>query len=235
MSQETKYIQISLHTTLSAIALQKDIGILDDTSSLISSFTSPSQSRQSTPSLFRGSNGIPLHLADWARRAKEQPQSSDDGRKKACKIFELFVEAGTGFGLQDTPCIKKLQKAIDVCNNHVSKKDISMLPRAERIVQHTRAKAPTFTANLRNFVVEEIPIFNVLEAMCWVYTCCIAADEIRTDRDAECYLYQLMLIFEALKASKWLGADIPTTVAAAWNKPSDNVPLTVAFACSCVG
>src|SRR5437762_9805338 len=49
------------------------------------------------------------------------------------------------------------------------------------------------------------------------------------------YLYRL-LIFEALKATRWLPRDlIPSTVAAAWSRPSDHAPLTVVFACACVG
>ncbi len=38
-----------------------------------------------------------------------------------------------------------------------------------------------------------------------------------------------------MKATKWLGKDVPSTVAAAWNKPSNGGPLTIAFACACVG
>lgn len=167
-----------------------------------------------------------LHLKAWDDLAKEQPKSSKDGQKKACKIFESFVEVGTDFGLGETSCIKMLQNSIDICNNHDSQKGTSMPSRAKRISKMTPKTAPSF---------EKTPIFNILEAICWIYTCCVASDEIRQDRDAECYLYQLMLIFKALNATRWLGTDIPTTVAAAWNKPSENIPLIVAFACSCIG
>jgi hypothetical protein len=236
MSQESKDIQISLQTTLSALALHKDIDILDDTSSQTSSFTSSSSSsRKSSLSLLRGPKGIPLHLKAWDDLANEQPKSSKDGQKKACNIFESFVEVGTDFGLGGTSCIKILQNAIDVCNNYDSQKGTPIPSRAERISQMTPKTAPSLVPPSKNFVIEKIPIYNVLEAMCWIYTCCVAADEIRQDRDAECYLYQLMLIFKALNATRWLGNDIPTTVAAAWNKPSENLPLIVAFACSCIG
>ena len=83
------------------------------------------------------------------------------------------------------------------------------------------------------FTVEEIPIFNVMEAICWIYTSSVQHDEILTDRDAEYYLYQLRLIFKALKATGWFHEDsLPSTVAAAWNKPSGKAPVTIAFACT---
>jgi hypothetical protein len=74
-----------------------------------------------------------------------------------------------------------------------------------------------------------------MEAICWVYTCSVEHDEIFTDRDAECYLYQLHLIFKALKATGWFPAPfILSTVATAWSKPSaDEAPVMIAFACTC--
>ena len=222
MSQETKDIQASLHTSLSGLALNKDIKILDETSS--------ATSRQSTPTLFQDPQGIPLRIKDWARRAREQPQSPEDGRMRAIKIFQLFIEIGTVFGLKETPCIKILENAVDICNNQVTSKSLKV----DKIADQTRSKTPSLTMTLKNFVLERIPVYNIFEAMCWVYTCCVATDKIRKDCDAERYLYQLRLIFKALKATKWV-QQTPTTVAATWNAPSNNDPLIVAFACSCVG
>ena len=117
-----------------------------------------------------------------------------------------------------------------------SRNNLSKLTGAEKIIQKTRNTAPSYAATLQNFVAREFPIFNILEAMCWIYSCCVDNDNIVTDREAERYLYQLLLIFEALKATKWLSSElIPATVAAAWSKPSNGSPVTIAFACACVG
>ena len=130
-----------------------------------------------------------------------------------------------------------LEEAIAVCNRGASQKVAAGLTGADKICQrYTRKISPPFAVTLKGFVLQEIPIFNILEAMCWIYTCCVHTDEILTDREAECYLYQLLLIFQALKATKSLSSElIPSTVAAAWSRPADNAPLKIVFACTCVG
>ena len=147
------------------------------------------------------------------------------------------MDVGKEFGLSDTPCVKMLEEAIAVCNRGASQKVTAGLTGADKICQrYTRNTAPSFAATLQGFVLREIPIFNILEAICWIYTCCVPTDEILTDREAECYLYQLLLIFQALKATKWISsALIPSTVAAAWSRPFGNAPLKIVFACTCVG
>ncbi len=65
----------------------------------------------------------------------------------------------------------------------------SKLSRVDKTIQKTHSTAPSYTATLQGFLVQEIPIFNILEAICWIYTCCVEVDEILTDREAECYLY----------------------------------------------
>ena len=130
-----------------------------------------------------------------------------------------------------------LEEAINVCNKAAIPKFAAGFTGADKISQrYTRKSAPSFTATLQDYVLREIRLFNILEAMCWIYTCCIPSEKILTDRDAELYLYQLLLIFKALKETKWLARElIPSTIAAAWNKPSNGAPLTVVFACSTVG
>jgi hypothetical protein len=234
-SQDSKDIQISLHTSLSALSLHKDVGILDDTSSINSSFTAPSYSPRNSPAPTE--NGFTLHLAAWSQFACTSTLSPDDGRIKARKIFQKFVDVGKEFGLGDTQCVKMLEEAINVCNKATNPKFAANVTGADKVSQrYTRKNAPSFTVTLQGYILREIPIFNILEAMCWIYTCCIPNDEILADRHAERYLYQLLLIFKALKETKWLARELlPSTVAAAWNKPSNGAPLTVVFACSTVG
>jgi hypothetical protein len=73
--------------------------------------------------------------------------------------------------------------------------------RADKISAKTGQAASNFTTTLRNYALQEIPLFNVMEAICWIYTCCVDRDEIRTDPEAELYLNQLYGIFQVLKAT----------------------------------
>ena len=234
--QDVKDLQISLHTTLSGVSLHKDLGIPDDTSSITSSFSTFSfiGPQVTPPTQFE--KGIPIKLAHWGWLIETPVQSEEEGRLRAASIFQYFVDSGKNFGMEDTPCIKMLEKAVETCMKASEPEFISSLTGAEKVVQRTRATASSYVAILRAYVLDEIPIFNIMEAICWVYSCCVEGDEIRTDKEAECYLYQLLLIFSALRATRWVPTDlIPSTVAAAWSCPSDDTPLTIAFACACVG
>jgi hypothetical protein len=238
--QETRVIQTSLRSSLSALAIIKDSDLADETSSRSSSFTTLSAAAASAESFppFDFEDGIPLHIAGWHRFAEEVAQIQDGGEKamKARSILEFFIEAGKANKyLKGTPCIAKLQEAIAVLDGAPATSPADQLSGAQKVAYETRGKAPSYSCTLRGFTVELIPIFNVMEAICWIYTCCVQHDEILTDREAECYLYQLRTIFAALKATKWFGAPyIPSTVAAAWSKPSsDGAPVTIAFACTC--
>jgi hypothetical protein len=232
--QETKDIQIYLHTTLLALSIRRDLGIDDANESISSSLTRfSSVSPQSSPP-FDLQEGIPLHIAHWGHLAVDTVQSQDDGRLRVYKVFEYFVEAAKEFGLGQSPSVSILMEAMRVCSQ--AGPDVSQIPGSQRIAQKTRSTAPSHAANLRGFVSNEIPLFNVHEAICWIYTCCVESDQILTDREAELYLYQLHLIFFALKQTGWFGTKFfPTTIAAAWNEPSENAPLTLAFACAGVG
>ena len=66
-SRDSKDIQISLHTSLSALSVCKDVGIPDDTSSINSSFTAPSYSPRNSPAPTE--NGFTLHLAKVFRKS----------------------------------------------------------------------------------------------------------------------------------------------------------------------
>ena len=180
-SQDSKDIQISLHLAVSALSLHKDFVIPADTASISSSFTTPSNSPRNSPA--PTSNGITLHLAHWSQFATSHPLSPDDGRIKACKKFQSFTDVRKEFGLYDTPCVKMLEEAITVCNKGASPKVAAGLSGADKVSQrYTRKNAPSFAATLQDFALREIPIFFILEAICWIYTCCVHTDEILTDR-----------------------------------------------------
>jgi len=235
-SHKNRDLQASLFASFSALSLVQDLGIADDTSSLSSSFTTLSAAAASAetfpPHDFE--DGIPLHIAGWHHFA-DQVSQAPDGREKARSIFEFFVEAAKVSGLENTPCVTVLQEAIAACDEAPATSSGDQLSGAKKVAQKTRSSAPSYVCQLRGFTVEQIPIFNVMEAICWIYTCSVQRDEIITDRDAEYHLYQLRLIFKALKATGWFPTKvIPSTVAATWSKPwSDGASLTIAFACTC--
>lgn len=135
---------------------------------------------------------------DFARIERYSNQlSADDGRIKTRKIFRSFVDVGKEFDLGDTPGVKMLEEAINVCDRGASPTVAARLTGAEKFSQrYTRQTAPSFVVTLQGFVVQQI---NILEAICWIYTCCIHADEVRTDKEAELHLYQLLLIFRTLR------------------------------------
>src|SRR5947207_3850425 len=51
---------------------------------------------------------------------------------------------------------------------------------AKKIVQKTHSNASLQTTILQSYVIEQIPIFNIFEAVCWIYTCCVGENEIVT-------------------------------------------------------
>ena len=229
-------LQETLSLSLSAVSLQKELDDNDSISSASSSSTSPStreHHRQYPP---RGdSNGITLDLYHWARYSQYQPASDEEGRQRAVNIFQYFANVATSFGMKDLTCVSLIQEALDVCTQGITAgQNVS---RAPRIALKCLKDSPRLDYERVGVLLNNIPIFNVLEAICWVYTSCVDSDAIRSDRQAELYLYQLYLIFKALKNTRWVTSRImPSTIAAAWSKPDGlDSPLLVAFACAGVG
>lgn len=227
-----KDLTLTLQPTLSSLAIRQDFGInIDDSGSISSNLTTMSSISSPycppTPSY----RGIELHVAHWARYS--QHISSLEGNAKvseAKKILQFFSESADQAGLAHSPCTEVLREAIGFAV------PASKTTGAQRVVHKTRATAPTHVNNLRDFVVNSIPIFNVFEALCWLYTYLIDPSQLRNDRDVELFLYQLGLIMRCLTktAPIWAAKKfIPSTIAAAWTKPTGQ-PLIVAFACSCV-
>lgn len=230
---EAKDIDISLHTSLLALAFQRDLGIpiSNDWSSSITSFSAVGQ-RFSPPPRSTSDPSIALKVAYWAQLAETPTMTPDEGRERVCKIFTFFLATATDFGLEDTPCTRMLEEAIMTCTNSAG---ISPQPSGrDKITQRTGRKVESQVVTLQGYVLQ-IPVFNIFKAMCWIYSCCVDSDKIRTDREAELYLLQFRFIFKALWASGWVPRRfMPSTVAAAWNSPT-GAPLLLVFSCSGVG
>jgi len=123
-----------------------------------------------------------------------------------------------------------LEEAEKTCAQGILPKVSAKSSGVHNVVQHTRQSRPSYAATLRNFCVKDIPVFHIFEATCWIYTSCIDPEEIQTEREAEFYLYQLLLIFDALKETKWISGElIPSTIAAAGSRPSNDPPLNIAL------
>jgi hypothetical protein len=190
--QDSNDIQASLRASLSALALRKDLSIADDNNSVRSFGSSTSSttigSRNSPPPPPE-ETGIPLEIRQWAEHANSTLKSPEDGRLKAHKLLAYFIETGKNFGLGESPYVAMLEEAAGICVRAARPKFASRLSGAQKVIQKTRATAPSHIATLGTFVVNEIPIFNIWEAICWIYTCSVDSDNILTDRDVELYLY----------------------------------------------
>lgn len=114
--QDSKDLQTSLNSSLSALALLKDLSIADD-NNLVCSFGSSSSSttigsRKSPPP--PEETGITLEIRQWAEHANSTLKSPEDGRLKAHKLLMYFIETGKTFGLGESPYVEMLQDAADV-------------------------------------------------------------------------------------------------------------------------
>jgi len=95
---------------------------------------------------------------------------------------------------------------------------------AIRRVAHLSLDPPNYTAQLRDFVFNDIPVFNI-----W-------AEDVFCDREVDLFLYQLRLIFAAMrKTSIWGNDYCPSTVAASWMTTGPSNRRLVAYSTSCIG
>ena len=124
--QENKDLQASLNVSLSALSISKDVGLADDTSSRLSSFTSLSAAAEIFPhDDLEG--GIPLHIGGWYNFAQQISSQTDaaNGRDKARSIFEYFLAAASAHGIDGNPCTAMVKEAIAVIDKTSSSTSIA--------------------------------------------------------------------------------------------------------------
>jgi len=231
-------LQETLSLSLSAISLQKKHENFDNDSSISSvSSSSPSISEQYPPPLTSDLHGIQLDLYRWAKYSQYKPKTDEEGRLRAVYIFQYFANAAKASSMTHLTCVSLIQEALDACSQGITAGEKSIkVSQAAKIAPKLLQNAPRLDYEKQGILLKNIPIFNVLEAMCWIYTSCIDNEAIRSERQAELYLYQLYLIFIALKNTLWVKQLILlSTIAAAWNNPGKDSPLLVAFACAGAG
>lgn len=220
-----------LFPILLAVGVNRDLndGDADDSASTSSKLTTFSQGNSAKATAVNADH-IPLSLADWGNRAATTV-SPAQSRSAARELVQYFLDFGQRAGLQpDSRPLQILRAALDEINA-INPAEAN---RQSRRAAHTRENPPSYTLRLREYVFNEVPLFNVWDAMALVYS--ISIEDIRVDKEAELYLYQLRLIMRAAYETKWWARDfLPTTVQAAWTKSSQDERFIVGFAFTCIG
>jgi len=77
-------------------------------------------------------------------------------------------------------------------------------------------------------------VFNIWDSIALIYS--LAAEDIFCDREVDLFLYQLRLIFSAMRQTGiWSSDYFPSTVAASWTGTGSEKHLLVAYSVSCIG
>jgi hypothetical protein len=96
-----------------------------------------------------------------------------------------------------------------------------------------RVVSPTsFDFRYRDDVVKGVPLWNVFDAITYIYTACFV--DMFISRECELHLYQLRTIFNVLGSAvgKSFKRKVPSTMAATWCKVGEGRPLVAGFAAS---
>jgi hypothetical protein len=225
--------QGQLRPTLLALAAREGLANIDDnTSSVysISSLASLSKGDGTKTLLLSSSQSdIPLIINHWAQQAA-QPRSTSPQKDQGKSFIQTFIDIGIAHGLgPDSHPISVLREALrELSNDHAPKEGS-----ARRCVAHNSLVRPSFTAQLRDFVFDGIPVFNIWDSIALIYS--ISIEPTSSDREVELFLYQLRLIFISMRNTRCWGSDhFPSTVAATWTSPTKDGLVLAAFAVSCI-
>lgn len=226
--QDLSALQISNNTALIVKAIIQDFGYDDDGSSQLTSFSA------SSPSIPTSSAKIELHIGKWAKVADRPVTTVEDGIAKVRGILTYFISAACENGLGNTPAVATLTSAIETARRGLDPNNTTPIIWTDKVSQHTRAHTPSYTLQLKTFVVNSFPLFNIFDAMAFIYTICV--EDLFIPRECELHLYQFRLLIRAFYHNMWHNRKfLPTTVAATWNQVEIGKPLTVGFATTCIG
>ena len=189
------------------------------------------------PSLPDDRDRICLHLETWAKVLAEPIDTMDSQRSRIDKLLNFFINVATLNDLATTPAVQSLQEAVSVVRRGGDfSRDCKTIPWQVRVSQLSVATKTNYQRilNLRNLCIHGIPLFNIWDSMSFIYTVC--AEDLKTQLGAELHLYQFRMIIAAFHACEYFhGYAKPTTVAASWTEETQNQPLNIAFATTCVG
>jgi len=213
--------------TIFALAVQNDLNGGSDT---YSSSSLSTNSSGKPPRNLSVRDRIPLTISDWSTRASTDIPAHQC-KETAIDYLKYFVNMGLTQGLKnDSHPIAILQHSLSELGVPEPKEENSGIRR----VAHNRLNAPAFTEQLRNFVYNDIPVFNIWDSISLIYS--LAAEDVCCDREVDLFLYQLRLIFNAMRKTKiWATNYFPSTVAASWTAMGSGKHLLVAYSVSCIG
>lgn len=106
-------------------------------------------------------------------------------------------------------------------------------PPARNARVQTRSNHVSFTANLRDFVFNNFPVFNLWDAVALAYSLC--AEPLYFNRGAELHLYQIYIFQQTISLYTGRAVHSPITLAGTWSKPTSSKPIIVAWAFTCTG
>ena len=213
--------------TILALAVHDDLNDEPDT------YTSSSLSTNSSGNPSRDlsvQNRIPLTISDWSSRASTHVPKHQS-QQTAIEYLNYFLKMGLNQGLRnDSHPIAILQDSL----NEIGSPNPSQQNIAIRRVAHNRLNPTTFTLQLRDFAFNEIPVFNVWDAITLIYS--LAVEDVYCDREVDLFLYQLRLIFISMRNTEiWSSDYCPSTVAASWTTTGPNNHFLVAYSVACIG
>lgn len=163
-----------------------------------------------------------LQLAQRIARDVDR-HSFEDHAATVTLVLTEFLNMAQANGLENSPAAEILREADAAIRQGETA--------TANLDQETRiGQISTAVWQSRDDLIERIPLFNMWDALSFVYSFCVEA--IETQLKAELHLFQFRTILSVLRRGPCYTARYsPTTVAATW---SDSLSV-IAFATSCVG
>lgn len=210
--------------TFLALSVNDDLADDSDSSSSLTSYSFGDADRATVNRHSR----IPLNISDWAKRASVVVPASQKNQA-GIEFLTYFKNIGLQHLSRNSHPIAILDKSLD----ELEAINPLELNSGIRRVAHARLNPSTYTLQLREFVFNEIPVFNIWDAIALIYS--ISIEDVFCGTEAELYLYQLRLILKSMRNTNcWTGIFIPSTVAASWTSPVSQKHLIVAYSFSCI-
>ena len=135
---------------------------------------------------------IPLTISDWAKRASVVIPES---QKKQTGIE--FLTYFKNIGLQHLSGNSHPIAILDRSLNELGAINPPEFGSGIRRVAHARLNPLTYTLQLREFVFDDIPVFNIWDVIALIYS--ISVEDVFCDTEVELYLYQLRLILKSMR------------------------------------
>ena len=211
-------------STFLAISVNDDLADDSDATSSLTGFSFGDADRATVTRNSR----IPLTISDWAKRPSLIVPAHQKN-EAAIQMLTYFKNLGLQHLSHDSRPITLLDQSL----SELRAIDPPVVNSGIRRVAHTRLNPKTYTLQLREFVFNEIPVFNIWDAIALIYS--ISVENVFSDREVELFLYQLRLILNSMRNTNcWSGDFFPSTVAASWTSPVPQKYLVVAYSFSCI-